>query len=119
MIPALQKLLARLDRPVVRVGTLTADMRAAIADMRAAIGDAERDPVASTIRARRVADQLHLSIANSLSGQDPATGGTKVGLANVAERLRARYEGRCAFIAGPQPDGGFAAIIQMPYQATS
>jgi len=69
-----------------------------------------------TIRARRVADQLHISIVNSLSGQQPGSGGTRVGLANVAERLHARYDGRCAFVAGPQPDGGYAAIIQMPYQ---
>jgi LytS/YehU family sensor histidine kinase len=75
-----------------------------------------RAQIRLTIRARRFADQLHLSIINSLSGQQPAAGGTKVGLANVAERLRARFDGRCAFIAGPQPDGGFAAIIQMPYQ---
>jgi two-component system LytT family sensor kinase len=75
-----------------------------------------RAQIRLTIRARRVADQLHLSIINSLSGADAAAGGTKVGLANVAERLRARFDSRCAFIAGPQPDGGFAAIIQMPHR---
>jgi len=75
-----------------------------------------RAQIRLTIRARRFADQLHISVVNSLSGQGPAAGGTNVGLANVGERLRARFDGRCAFIAGPQPDGGFAAIIQMPYQ---
>ena len=75
-----------------------------------------RAQIRLTIRARRFADQLHISIVNSLPGHGPAAGGTKVGLANVAERLRARFDGRCAFIAGPQPDGGFAAIIQMPYR---
>lgn len=78
-----------------------------------------RSKIRLTIRARRSADQLHLSVINSLSGQQPAPGGTKVGLANVAERLRARFEGRCAFIAGPQPDGGYAAVIQMPYQVAA
>jgi len=78
-----------------------------------------RAQIRLTIRARRFADQLHISIVNNLSGQEPAAGGTKVGLANVAERLRARFDGRCAFIAGPQPDGGYAAIIQMPYQVAS
>jgi len=77
-----------------------------------------RAQVMLTIRARRVEDQLHLSIANSLVGEGGAAGGTNVGLANVAERLRARYDGRCAFLAGPQPEGGFAAVIQMPYRVT-
>jgi len=77
---------------------------------------ASREQVVLTIRARRVEDQLHLMIANSLVGVGGASGGTKVGLTNVAERLRVRYDGGCAFIAGPQPEGGFAAIIQMPYR---
>jgi two-component system, LytTR family, sensor kinase len=75
-----------------------------------------RKQIMLTIRARRVADQLHLTVANSLPDAAPATGGTGVGLANVSERLRARYDGRCAFLAGPQPDGGFAAVLQMPYR---
>lgn len=77
-----------------------------------------RDQIQMTIQARRRGDQLHLSVTNTLSVGGPATGGTNVGLANVAERLRERFDGRAVFIAGPQPNGGFAAVIQIPFRAS-
>ena len=38
-----------------------------------------------------------------------------VGLTNVAERLRVRFDGDCSFSAGGRPDGGFAAEIHLPF----
>jgi two-component system, LytTR family, sensor kinase len=75
-----------------------------------------REQIVLTIQARRLGDQLHLTVRNSLSDGGAGPAGTSIGLANVAERLHARFEGRCAFIAGPQPNGGFAAMIQIPFQ---
>ena len=78
-----------------------------------------RDPILLTIEAHRVAGQLRLIVTNTLSSGGPGAGGTKVGLANVAERLRARFDERCAFAAGPQSAGGFAAEIRIPFQEAS
>ena len=83
--------------------------------IRHAVGTS-RTKIVLTIRARKVGEELHLAVTNSPSGGGPGAGGTKVGLANVAERLRTRYGARSAFLAERQPDGGFAAAIRMPYQ---
>ena len=76
-----------------------------------------RERIVLTIEARRFADQLHLTVTNTLSDGGPSPGGTNVGLTNVAERLRERFVGRSVFVAGAKSDGGFAAIIQIPFQA--
>jgi hypothetical protein len=74
-----------------------------------------RASVLLSILARREADQLHLTIANSAPDRTAEAGGMNVGLTNVAERLRVRFDGACAFSAGLQPDGGFAAEIHLPF----
>jgi hypothetical protein len=74
-----------------------------------------RASVLLSILARREADQLHLTIANSAPDRTAEADGMNVGLTNVAERLRVRFDGACAFSAGLQPDGGFAAEIHLPF----
>jgi len=78
-----------------------------------------RDPILLTIGARRSAEQLHLTVRNTLSSGGCGTGGTKVGLANVAERLRARFNEHCTFAVGSQSGGDFVAEIRIPYQEAS
>jgi two-component system LytT family sensor kinase len=76
-----------------------------------------RASVLLSILARRVDDQLHLTIANSSPERGTDAKGMNVGLTNVAERLRVRFDGECSFSAGLQPDGGFAAEIHLPFVA--
>ena len=77
-----------------------------------------RNQILLTIQARRIGDLLQLTISNSLSRHYASVGGTNVGLANVAERLGARFEGRSTFTAGPRP-GGFEAVIHIPFEIAS
>jgi LytS/YehU family sensor histidine kinase len=76
---------------------------------------ASRASVLLSILARRVEDQLHLTIANSSPDRTADAKGMNVGLTNVAERLRVRFDGNCFFSAGLRPDGGFAAEIHLPF----
>lgn len=76
---------------------------------------ASEERVLLTIIARKVEDELHLTIANSGPNGSSAKPGTRVGLVNVAERLRGRFADRSSFTAGPQPGGGFAAVLRMPF----
>jgi len=69
------------------------------------------------IVARKVDGQLHLIIANDVPPDARPRRGMSVGLANVAERLRARFAERSSFDAGLQADGRFAAVIRIPFVA--
>lgn len=63
-----------------------------------------------------VGDRLRLMVSNTAPEGVSRANGTHVGLANVAERLRARYGGDASFDASPQPDGGYAVTITMPFE---
>ncbi len=75
-----------------------------------------REPVTLTISARPVRDRLDITIHNTASSdaQRLKTGGTGVGITNVAERLAARYEGDCDFNSGRDADGGFIVRFSIP-----
>lgn len=77
-------------------------------------------PVTLTITAREEDGRLAIVLRNT-GGDGTARrrrGGTGVGIANVAERLAARYGEDCGFAAGPEPDGGFAVRFGIPLAGT-
>lgn len=67
------------------------------------------------LRARRVIDQLHLTIENDmpLNGASAASG-MGIGLRNVAERLYARFRDDGEFTSGPTAPGRYRASITLP-----
>jgi signal transduction histidine kinase len=85
---------------------------------------AARDIVKLTIAARALDDdRLLLSVTNSGSGDQPTRRGrrdssriegTGVGLANVCQRLEARFGSRATCEYGPTDDGGFEVRLILP-----
>jgi two-component system LytT family sensor kinase len=72
-------------------------------------------PVTITIAAREADDMLHISVSDD-GDMPPGTrdGGSGIGLANVRDRLMARY-GEDGLIAyGPGEAGGFAVHLTLP-----
>lgn len=68
------------------------------------------------LRARREHDRLHVTIENDMpartDGARPA--GMGVGLRNVAERLRARFQDEGLFSSGPVAPGRYRALLDLP-----
>ncbi|WP_313333587.1 histidine kinase [Sphingobium yanoikuyae] len=72
-------------------------------------------PVAITIRAREEHGLLHLIVAdNGDKPPSPGDGGSGIGLANVRDRLSARFGDQGRIDYGPQADGGFAVNLFLP-----
>ena len=72
-----------------------------------------------SLQARREANRLHLTVENDMALTDcrewrPA--GMGVGLRNVAERLKARFEGDGQFSSGPVAPGRYRASIHLPWR---
>jgi len=69
------------------------------------------------ISARREEGQLVIEVGDDGPG---APGGTKpgfgIGLANVEDRLAARYGGAAQLTAGPAADGGWRTVIRLPLE---
>jgi len=76
------------------------------------------DPVTLTLSAREEDARLILTVENDRG--PPAGGesqaGTGVGLANVCERLAARFAGAADCEAGPLPAGGYRVTLSMPLE---
>ena len=74
------------------------------------------EPVRLTIAAREEDSQLILTVENDRGPAGAAMGehGTGVGLANVCERLAARFGGEAACEHGPLPGGGWRVTLTMP-----
>lgn len=76
------------------------------------------DPVTLTIRAREEDARLLLSVENDRGPRERPDEGERprVGLANVCERLAARFgpEGECDH--GPLPGGGYRVTLAMPLE---
>lgn len=70
-------------------------------------------PVMLTISARAEGDVLILTVADTGtgSGKDGRAG---IGLANVRDRLAARFGDRASLVYGPQKAGGYQAVIRLP-----
>lgn len=76
-----------------------------------------RKPVTVTIAAREEADCLVVAVTDSGSGagRDPKAG-FGIGLANVRDRLEARYGTEASLTAGPAETGGWQAVIRLPLE---
>ena len=78
-----------------------------------------KDVVTLTIRAEQEGARLRLSVENSgeVLGADAPHGdeaSTGVGLANVCQRLAARFGVSTSCDYGPRPEGGFRVALTMP-----
>jgi hypothetical protein len=59
-------------------------------------------------------DELHYSVTNDVPANAPARSGTGVGLVNVANRLRLRFDGRARFYHGPLADNRYSVSFVVP-----
>lgn len=72
-------------------------------------------PVTITIKAQRADDQIILSVADDGDPMDPDhVGGSGIGLANVRDRLEARYKSVARLDTHVPADGGFIATLTLP-----
>lgn len=72
-------------------------------------------PVEIRITARADGDRMHICITDD--GDKPpseADAGSGIGLANVRDRLAARFGDRAAIAYGPREDGGFSVLLTLP-----
>jgi LytS/YehU family sensor histidine kinase len=77
------------------------------------------ESVVLTIAAREEDARLVLTVANDRGPSGAGVGagnGTGVGLANVCERLAARFGRAAECDAGPLPDGGWRVTLAMPLE---
>jgi hypothetical protein len=75
-----------------------------------------RKPVTVRISAFEEAGRLHLKVSDDGETFDPGDteGGTGVGLANVCDRLKARFGGAAGCLHGPGSEGGYVVHIFLP-----
>ncbi len=75
-----------------------------------------RKPVAVRLTAYEEAGRLHIKVKDDgEAGEAEASeSGTGVGLANVRERLTARYGAMAGVLHGVDPDGGYTVHLYMP-----
>ncbi len=66
------------------------------------------------IRARLDGAVLEIVVENDAKAEGPCSGGEKVGLRNVAERLRSRFGDAASLAAAAIPDGGFRNTLRIP-----
>ncbi len=71
------------------------------------------------LRARREEDRLHLIVENDMprhAAPGPRLPGMGMGLRNVAERLRTRFQDNSGFSSGPVAPGRFRVSIDLPWR---
>ncbi len=73
-------------------------------------------PVTITISGARKDDKLVLTVKDDGEPMTPANSGSGIGLANVRDRLEARYGEAASLTTVPKAGGGFTATITMPLQ---
>lgn len=72
-------------------------------------------PVTITVKAQRVDNDMILSVADDGEPMDPDhVGGSGIGLANVRDRLEARYKSAARLDTHIPADGGYIAILTLP-----
>ena len=71
-------------------------------------------PSCIRIGARLDGPMLEIVVENDAQGEGPASGGEKVGLRNVAERLTSRYGDEASLTSGAVPGGGFRNQLRIP-----
>lgn len=78
---------------------------------------ASQAPVTVAIRARREGGQLVITVSDDGPGAGARKAdGCGIGLANVRDRLRARYGKAGVLRFGPRPEGGFETELRMPLE---
>ena len=75
---------------------------------------ASRNPVTVTITAHTESDRLVLTVSDDGPGVPSGQDGCGIGLANVRDRLHARFDGKASLEAGPRIEGGYATVIRLP-----
>jgi len=78
--------------------------------------DRSSAPVTVTVEASVSAGRITLAVRDNADPGTPAATGEGIGLVNTRQRLAALYGDAYRFVAGPGPDGGFAAEISFPVQ---
>ena len=76
-----------------------------------------RQPVTVRIQAYEEAGRLHIKVKDdgeAAPAGNGEEGGTGVGLANVCDRLSARYGAKAGCLYGADPDGGYTVHLFMP-----
>lgn len=76
-------------------------------------------PVEITLKAKREDDHLHITVENDMPPGDPAENrrpGAGVGLQNVSERLRVRFQGNGQLSTGVVASGRYRAAIDLPWR---
>jgi hypothetical protein len=77
------------------------------------------EPVQLRIWARQRQDRLELGVEDSGGNAETApVEGARLGLANVADRLRTHYAGNARFEAAVRPEGGFRNLMTIPLRTT-
>lgn len=71
-------------------------------------------PVTIRIAARQEAGHLILTISDDGPGKPDGVDGTGIGLANVRDRLAARFGKEASVESGPLPGGGYATTLKIP-----
>jgi two-component system LytT family sensor kinase len=72
-------------------------------------------PVEIRITAREDGDLMHINVTDDGSNPpDKAEGGSGIGLANVRDRLTARFGDQGRIVYGPRDAGGFAVLLTLP-----
>ncbi len=72
------------------------------------------EPTCIRIRARLDGAVLEIVVENDARPDGPGAGGEKVGLRNVAERLRSRFGDEASLTTGEIPEGGFRNMLRIP-----
>jgi len=71
-------------------------------------------PTAIRIAARIDGPVLEILVDDDAAAEGPAAPGVKVGLQNVAERLRSRFGDEAGLVAKPRAGGGFRNRLRLP-----
>jgi LytS/YehU family sensor histidine kinase len=71
-------------------------------------------PTRLRIRARVDGPMLEIVVENDARPQGPGSGGEKVGLRNVADRLRSRFGDEASLASEAIPGGGFRNRLRIP-----
>lgn len=116
------------DRMVFRIDAMDDDVRAALVPsliLQPLIENAIKHGVGATsgaveihLRAHREAGRLHIVLENDMPLEPAATSpfrGMGIGLRNVAERLRVRFQEEAGFASGPVVPGRYRAAIDLPW----
>lgn len=78
---------------------------------------ATQRPVTVTLKAQSEGGQLVITVSDDGPGtHDMKAEGCGIGLANVRDRLRARYGPVASLSFGRLPDGGFQTVLRMPLE---